>query len=170
MGFENSAGINARNYYGPREIESKFGGEHTSSGLSKTVEWIFDYNDLPDNNSTGEMEVLIPAYAYIKSASIDVITAMTGTSGTLTVGLQQADGTEIDNDGIDAAVAQAALTIGNTIVCDGALVGADIGAAAGQLVATTGGTVTGGRFRVLIEYVDHKDDGSGRYTAGGTKA
>ena len=77
---------------------------------------------------------------------------MAGTSGTLTLGLKEPDGTVIDVDGLDAAVAQAVLISGARIVGDGALVGTTIGAADGQLVVTTGGTVTAGKFIVRIEF------------------
>lgn len=169
MTYSTASGLGVRNHYGPRAIDEKFGGETTTSGNSKECEWIFTYDDLP-TYGTGEMEVLIPANAFIKEARIEVLEAMTGTTGTLTLGFHEQDGTAIDADGIDAAVAQATLVANAWVVCDGALVGASIGSAAGQLVATTGGTVTGGKFRVIVEYEDPADDASGRYTAGGTKA
>ena len=174
MGFENSAGLSNRNHYGPRTIDDeKFGGEVTTSGNDKQVEWVFDYDDLPSGTSGLEMETYIPAKSYIKRAYLEVLTAMAGTSGTLTMGLEQRDGTAIDADGIDAAVAQAALVANAVIACDGALVGGTVntGANDGVLVVTTGGTVTAGRFKLVVEYEDGHVDGSGRYTgAGGTKA
>ena len=110
MSFENSAGIGTRTNYGPRAVDEKFGAE-VSYGNVREAEWVFSYDDLP-TNSTGEMEVTIPANSVIKDARIQVLTAMAGTSGTLTVGLKEADGTVIDADGIDATVAQASLTAG----------------------------------------------------------
>ena len=42
-------------------------------------------------------------------------------------------------------------------------------AADAQLLVSTGGTVTGGKFKVVIEYAQGDNDGSGRHVAGGTK-
>ena len=61
----------------------------------------------------------------------------------------------IDADGIDAAVAAAAMSsVGETVLCDGALVQATagIGSAAGQLVVAATGTYTAGEARVIIKY------------------
>lgn len=101
-------------------------------------------------------EAFIPAGAYIKSATLIVTSAMAGTSGTLTIGLAQKDGTVIDADGIDAAVAQATLVASAVVKCDGALAGGTvaIGAANGYVYTSLGGTVTGGRGRLVIEYIE----------------
>jgi hypothetical protein len=101
-------------------------------------------------------EAFIPAGAYIKSATLIVTTAMTGTSGTLTIGLAQKDGSVIDADGIDAAVAQATLIASAVVKCDGLLAGGTvaIGAANGYVYTSLGGTVTGGRGKLIVEYID----------------
>jgi len=168
MGYENSAGLGVRNHYGPKLMNEKFGGITTTGGAVKQAEWVFSYDDLPVNG-TGDMEALIPAGSYINKAWIEVVTAMAGTSGTLTVGLEEPDGTIIDVDGIDVAVAQAALVANAWIDCNGALVDSGIGVDA-QLLVSTGGTVTAGEFRVVVEYIQGDKDNSGRYTAGGTRA
>jgi hypothetical protein len=169
MGYESSAGLGVRNHYGPKLIgeAEQFGGQDSTGGLHKRAIWEFDYDNLPVNG-TGQMEAEIPNGASILNAQIEVVSAMTGTSGTLTVGLEEDDGTLIDVDGIDAAVAQAALVADAIIECDGALIGTTINAD-GQLLVTTGGTVSGGRFRVIIEYRQGDIDATGNYTAGGVK-
>ena len=171
MSFENSAGLGVRNHYGPRTIAEGeiFGGNASTGGLHQQAQWTFDYDNLPVNNASGgEMEITVPKGATILSAQIEVLTAMDGTSGTLTVGLEENDGTVIDVDGIDAAVAQAALVANAVIECDGALIGTQL-AEDGQLLVSTGGTVTAGRFKVVIEYRLADEDASGTYTAGGVK-
>jgi len=169
MSYEDSAGLSVRNHYGPKLISEseQLGGEVSTGGLMKQGIWEFDYDNLPVN-STGEMEMVIPNGAYIMSAQIEVVTAMAGTSGTLTVGLEEGDGTVIDVDGIDATVAQAALVDNAVIQCDGALVGTQIDAD-GQLLVSTGGTVTAGRFRVVIEYRQGDVSAVASYVAGGVK-
>ena len=100
-------------------------------------------------------EAAIPAGSYIIGAYLKVTSAMTGTSGTLTIGLAQKDGTAIDADGIDAAIAQADLAAGKAVSCDGALVGgvATVGSNPAYVYTTKGGTVTGGAARLVIEYI-----------------
>jgi len=168
MSFANSAGLGVRNHYGPRAIDDKFGGQTSTGGFYKTAEWVFDWDDLPVNGALS-MEAVIPAGSFIRSAYTEVLSAMTGTSGTLTVGLEEGDGTTVDVDGIDAAVAQSVLVANAAIVADGALIGTGIGVDA-QLLVSTGGTVTGGKFKVVIEYAQGDHDGSAHYVAGGTKA
>ena len=69
---------------------------------------------------------VIPEGSYILRATLIVTETFTGASGTLDLGLANADGTytNLDEDGIDAAIAVATLLQGTVIACDGALVGA----------------------------------------------
>src|SRR5687768_563242 len=103
-GFENQGIRNVYTHFGPREIEQKFGGE-TDNSVIKTVVWLFDYNSLPDASTNG-LDYVIPANATIVSAKLQIVTAFTSTSTTtdLTVGLQKADGTAIDDDGLITAL------------------------------------------------------------------
>ncbi len=172
MSYENSAGLSVRNHYGPKLISEseQFGGQDTTSGLHKRAVWTFDYDNLPNNSHNGgEMEFTIPAYAHIMSTQIEVIDAMTGTSGTMNLGLKESDGTVIDALGLDAGVLQADLDSQAVIDCDGTLVGASLLNTPAQLHVTTGGTVTGGRFRVVMEYRQTNQDATGTYVAGGVK-
>ena len=160
MGFESDAKRGVVNHYGPRETNSKFGGEYGTKTKVKTVEYEFTYDDLPDG-STNNLNYSIPANARIISAKFIVDAAWTSTSGTtdLTVGLEQADGTAIDADGLltavnlaDASIEDAA-DVGSVIDGTGALVGASIGANAGELVvAGTASDLTAGAARVIVEY------------------
>jgi len=165
--FADSAGLGVRNHYGPRDIYDVFGGETAGGGIMKQAEWVFSYDDLP-TNTTGQMEALVPAGAFINRAWVEVLTAMTGTTGTLTIGLEEPNGTVINTAGIDSAITQAALVANAWVDCNGVLINTGI-AVAGQLLVSTGGTVTGGKFKVVIEYQEGNVDASGNYTAGGTK-
>ena len=176
MGFENSAGLGNRNHYGPRVMGEarKFGARKSINAAGNVeVEWVFDYDDLPGANGTNDdsLEATLPVGCWIESAKVQVLTAIAGTTPTLTIGLVEPDGSTLDADGIDVAIAEAALDAVNEWVdCDGALVQATTGLAAkGQLVASTGGTVTAGRFLVVIEYKEAEADPTGNYVAGGVK-
>ena len=103
-------------------------------------------------------DAFIPAGAYITKASLVVTTAFTsGGSATLGIGLQQADGTIIDADGIDAAVAVADLAANKAVVCNGALVGgtATVGAANAYMSVVYGtAAFTAGAAKLVIEYIE----------------
>lgn len=141
-------------HYGPTEIEDKHPSVYAVSQNRTVVSHTFSYDDLPVSGDD-KLIAEIPANARITRSTLRVITPIAGTTPTLTIGLEQSDGTAIDVDGIDVAIAEAALdAIGETVECDGALVGntAGIGTAAGQIIATTGGTVTAGKFMLETEY------------------
>lgn len=148
--------------YGARETNGKYGSNHTRLDNIKLAKWVFDYDDLPDADTTNQ-GLSIPANSTIVSAKLRIITAFTSTSTTsdLTVGLQQADGTEIDNDGLITAAqaTQTTIAVVNSII-DGssgtpaALVGKTIGAAAGELtVAPSVDDLLTGRAEMLVEYI-----------------
>tara|TARA_R110002020_G_scaffold12032_3_gene44670 strand:+ start:2377 stop:2853 length:477 start_codon:yes stop_codon:yes gene_type:complete len=103
-------------------------------------------------------DAFIPAGSYITKASLVVTTAFaSGGSATLSIGLQQADGTIIDADGIDATVAVAALAANKAVVANGALVGgtATIGAANGYMSVIYGtAAFTAGAAKLVIEYIE----------------
>lgn len=116
----------------------------------------FTYDNLPTPASGDARAASIPANCWIKDAYLLATSDWGGTTPTLTIGLAQEDGTAIDADGIDAAIAEAALDTGDVVQCDGALVSAGTVADASNrayVVATTGGTVTSGAATLVIEYV-----------------
>lgn len=100
---------------------------------------------------------VIPAGSVILSATWVTTTEVTsGGSATLTIGTYQADGSAIDADGIDAAVALTAINaVGETVRCDGAhlttagYVAND--AYIGLIYATA--AYTAGAGKLVIEYV-----------------
>jgi len=148
MAYENTAGINVLNHYGPRGRDAKNGRQAKSTGQIKRAEWQFDYSDLPTYGSTN-LQFAIPANATIVSSKWITGTAWAGGTS-LNVGLYQGDGTVIDADGLDAAITPT--TAGAVIDGNGALVGASIGANAGELTVAATGTYTAGTATVIVEY------------------
>lgn len=138
-------------HYGRRDIEDVVGSSYVPAQGISVLEYQFSFDDLPVSG-VDSLIPRIPAGSVIRSSILTVVTAMAGTSGTITMGLEQPDGTAIDVDGLDATVAQAVLIAKASIVGDGALVGVGIGAAEGQLVVSTGGTVTAGKFILRVEF------------------
>jgi len=148
MALENTAGINVVNHYGPRDTDASKGGQAKSTGQIKRAEWQFAYDDLPTYGSTN-IEFAIPANATIISSKWITGTAWAGGTS-LNVGLYQSNGTVIDADGLDAAITPT--TAGAVIDGNGALVGATIGANAGELTVAATGTYTAGTATVIVEY------------------
>ena len=154
MALENVGG--RQTFFGALPSKNKFGGEVQSSGMKKELKYSFSYDDLPAVDADNEMVAVLPAGSQIVSAHIIVDSPMTGSSGTMTIGTYQADGGGVvDLDGIDVAVAQAVLLANTTIVCDGAQIGGGIVLAErSAVVVVTGGTVSGGEFTLVVEYID----------------
>ena len=142
-----------RNAYGSRAVNEAPGAQVTTSGLTKELSWTFSYDALPVA-SLGAMEIVIPKGAMITNSYIIVETAFAGGTS-YNFGTYEQDGTVIDADGIDAAVATAALGAGDIVICNGAQVGGVVSMAeAGQLVVAATGTFTAGKARVIVEYID----------------
>lgn len=145
-------------HFGPRDVEDKLPSKYAGSQNKKMLNVTFSYDDLP-TYGTDNAILSIPANAYIVSATLRVHTGFAGGTS-YNIGLYEADSTVIDADGIDAAVATAAIdTAGETVACDGALVGATagIGSAAGQVVVAATGTFTAGKATLEIEYIALED-------------
>ncbi len=138
-------------HYGRRDIEDVVGSAYVPALGVSVLEYQFSFDDLPVSG-VDSLIPRIPAGSVIRSSILTVVEPMTGTSGTITMGLAEPDGTAIDVDGLDAAVAQAVLIAKASIVGDGALIGVGIGVEEGQVVVTTGGTVTAGKFILRVEF------------------
>lgn len=146
-------------HYGERTTNEGLDNAIAEDGSVVTLRLPMTYTQvnagLPTYNQEDDSSVnLIPAYSIIKEAYFHVTTAFTsGGSATLELGLQQDDGTAIDADGIDS-IAVAALTANSWTVCDGALVGATIGANAGQISVDDATAVfTAGEGVLVVRYV-----------------
>ena len=157
MSFEKTNGLGVQASYGPRTTNQKWGGK-APDDVVKYATWTFTYNNLPAAG-TDNLGVSLPAYSKILSARLEILTAFTSTSTTtdLDIGLQTSAGVEIDNDGLITA-AQATQTViatrGNFVTGTGALVGASIGATAGELVVTpTVSDLLTGKARVIVSYI-----------------
>ena len=150
--WTNADGLEVR-FTGP-EAGQTGASVDTAGGVKELVLNISDMSTNITAAADGH-EAFIPAGSFIVEAFLKVTSAMTGSSGTLTIGLAQKDGTVIDADGIDAAVAQADLAAGKAVVCDGALVGgtATVGSANAYLYTTKGGTVTAGAAKLVVRYI-----------------
>lgn len=146
--------------YGREEGKIRQGGSINFSGATNKAIFYLDWDNM---NAHGTVTYLsdsysIPKGAWLRSAVLYVDEAFVSatTNSTLTLGFyrQGARTTAIDADGIDATIAEAALTAGATIVCDGADVGTLIDATYDALVTATVGTatLTAGRARLELDF------------------
>lgn len=106
----------------------------------------------------------IPAGAVILNAYLISKTAMTGTTGTLTIGLSSKDGTTLTSANAiltSSLGTQANLAATNVLLCDGNRANPSSGIYTkfsntldGYVYTTKGGTVTGGTGRLIINYIE----------------
>lgn len=98
----------------------------------------------------------IPAGAVIKDAYFVVDTAFTsGGSAVLDLGLKEADGSTIDDDGLDAAIAVAALTVNSVTVGNGALVPSKTAVDSYPTITYDTAAFTAGAGKLVIKYAVH---------------
>lgn len=119
--------------FGTRDVQNTQNGPYKTEGLVKEyVIKVYDATQLGDTDTAAMQgyEIPIPANAIIESATFVVDTTFTsGGAAVLDIGVKAKAGTDINDDGIDAAIAVGSLTAGAVISCDGALVGASVGSA-----------------------------------------
>lgn len=131
------------------------GGQLATNGARKELKIKVDgVAETPALGAHNDGESFIPAGAILESAKLHVTEAFA--SGTnISLGFEEKDGTDIDIDGIDAAVATASLTLNAVIDCDGADIGTVIDASNDAYVAlTTSGTFTTGKADLVITYIE----------------
>lgn len=144
--------------FGVTEAEDTAGGEYGDfeSGSIHEVQFELSPETLDEVGVIYLSETLrLPKNFYLKSAEIFTETAFAGASFTVDLGLYKSDRTVEDADGIDGAVATAALTAGSTITCDGALVNTRVSTAGGPfyVTATVAGEVpTAGKAWLRVYY------------------
>lgn len=146
-------GRRAATHYGVRDIENLLPSEHVTHEGHVVQHIVYNFDDLPASGLDAAI-LRIPANSRITGATLRVITAFAGGTSYV-IGLEQADGTVIDADGVFASFLTAAIdAVGETVVAGGALVAntAGIGTAAAQVVVTATGTFTAGKAVLELEY------------------
>lgn len=110
-----------KRFYGPRDVDYQIVREVADNG-DKIVRLRFDVTDLPvvaDGLVVGKV-----GDAFC-GARLEVVTPVDSAcdNATLTLGVRDSENSEIDDNGIDAAIAESAMDVaGDVVVCDGALV------------------------------------------------
>jgi hypothetical protein len=144
--------------FGTREVESNSGAAvAVSDGLKKQVVVQIKGTGLPDSDVSAQLlnGVVIPANSYLLGATLFVTEAFTsGGSAVLDIGLyKRSDGTAVDDDGIDSAIAVATLVDNYDVACDGALIGTVLANNSVIGVSYDTAAFTAGEATLLVEYV-----------------
>lgn len=153
--------------FGTGEAQVGRGGELPNAGSD--VEVVIDligsdlkaYNDSTDPTTVLDYHTRIPAGAWLTSATLLVEIPFVGGSATLDIGLVDASDmeaafTDLNDAGIDSAIAITAIdAIGDTISCDGALIGTVLSSDSGGYLVTAEAAVatfTAGKAKLTIKY------------------
>lgn len=143
------------NIFGPRAAEKKK-PLIVPDKLEKELVIPLNYDDLATYSSNDATVQSIPANSLILSCELYVETAFAGGTS-YAVGLYQSDSTVIDADGLITDLNAPLANInaaGDWVVGSGALVGATIGTAAGQVVVAATGTFTAGKAFIRVKYLE----------------
>jgi hypothetical protein len=145
--------------FGTEEALMGGGGEYRWNGPFTEVEFDVQWNRL---NAFGTVTILdetvrIPNGVLLTYAEFEPVVAFTsGGSATLSIGLHDLDRTTAYNaTGIDATIALTAIdAVGETVVCDGALINTVLANDQPSLVSVTVGTAnfTAGRGKLRLRY------------------
>lgn len=144
--------------FGPR-TETKSGSvRHAEGGPVEKLVLRFRGEDLADAVSATSDQIVyapvIPNGATIVKATLKVIEAFVGASAVLDLGVYDKDGSIVDDDGIDAAIATATLVLGAVITCDGADIATAVATSGGVKIAASYDTAafTAGEAVLEVEY------------------
>jgi hypothetical protein len=154
--WTNDDGLNI--HFGPRDTQNGRAAKVSKGGQEQEIIVIVEATKLTDAVAASDVDraAIIPSGAYVKSADIYVDEAFTsGGSAVLDIGLYQPDGTAIDDDGIDSAVALGALVDDAEISGNGAVVGTSVSNDAVVAASYDTAAFTAGRARVVVKYVQY---------------
>ncbi len=156
--WENADGLAVG--FGTRTVTQNSGSKTGTPGaVEEVVLNISDATLLSDTVSSTDdaivQGVVIPADSLLLSAELFVTTAFTsGGSAVLDIGVYQTDGTIVDDDGVDAAIAVASL-VDNFVVspCDGALVGTVLANDSKIAASYDTAAFTAGAAKLVVRYI-----------------
>jgi len=145
--------------FGTRDSQNNESATVETEGNVEILTIVLDWDSLPAAAGTAATakDIAIPALSTVSRATLRVLEAFTSAGATtLGIGTKQLDGTVIDADGIDVAIAKTVIDADNDVVqCNGAQVAGvvTVGAADAYIstvVAT--GPYTAGKAMLEIEY------------------
>lgn len=160
MSYTTDSGIFVR--MGTEEAELSRTGTASVDGLYGQIRVILDADHLPsvaDGRTLIDVtpHAAIPVGSIVTKAVVHVLEAFdsAGDAATLTLGLAEHDGTLIDEDAIDATVAQSAIdAVGELLTCDGVVINGAKSTKNAFVTATVGtASFTAGKAILVVEYL-----------------
>lgn len=142
-------------HYGPRGQDAKYGQAYSRVDGSTELVYEFDFNDRPAANANLELVKTIPASALIESVAVHALVAAAGAGPLVVSHVTPANGSAVEL----ASVTTANLTAGAHVLGAGAGVGVSVGTGVRQIRAT--GTLTAGKFKVVVKYRAATADAAG---------
>lgn len=142
--------------FGTRSVETNSGAQPRSDQMRQQVKVRIKAADLADSNVANQLVhgVTIPADALLESAKLFVTTAFAGTNAVLDIGLYKSvDGTEVDDDGIDSAVAVGDMEDNEVVACDGAKIGTVLAFDSKIGLSYDTAAFTAGEGWLVVEYI-----------------
>lgn len=159
MSVEYTGAGGVRQHYGPRDsgVDADV-GSHSTYGEVQELVVNFTYDDLPSVQNAGNdaSNSYVPANSYLLDAYVYVSTDFNSTSGTTTVdiGLEKADGTDINADAIGSDFVTADGSNAGWVTGAGDGIGAGIGADDGYIVvAPSTADLTAGEAKLVVRYI-----------------
>jgi hypothetical protein len=143
-------------HFGGRSQDAKFGAAYSRVDGSTELVYEFDFDDKPVASATNEMVKSIPAGALIEQVAVYAIEAAAGAGPLVVEHVTPANGSAVAL----ASVTTANLTEGAHVLGAGAGVGVSVGAASVRQIRATG-TLTGGKFKVVVKYRAGEADAAG---------
>lgn len=153
--YKNADGLRLR-LGNSQSLLARVGAPH-QAGSNKVIEVDIVGTELgvfTQNNFVGGIPtVVMPAGHIVKSCILTVIEAFDSAADALTmdIGTANQDGTVVDIDGIDVAIAQGAIdAIGEVVTCDGALIDTLLASDQYVTIRINAATATAGIAKLII--------------------
>jgi hypothetical protein len=142
--------------FGPRDSETTGSAKVVTAGRRQQVVLRIKLSELADTLDTNDLinAPTIPAGSLLETARLFVLDAAVGASAVLDIGLAKSvDSTDIDDDGVDVAIATATLVDGYTTLCDGAKIATELAYDSKVYASYDTAAFTGGVVLVVLEYL-----------------
>lgn len=146
--------------FGTRDSSNENAATVRTEGNIEVLQFPLNYDNMPASGTApSSKSIPVPANASILRGNFRVTEAWVGGTN-IDFGTMTSAGVAIDDDGYDAAVATAALTLNAVIDFDGALMTGDasVGTADAYFGTVVTGTYTAGKGVVTIEYLKPMPD------------
>lgn len=141
--------------FGTRDVEKTGSYVVDTDGSYKELVVRLVLSDLADTIDVNDVvnAPVIPSGSFISSALLVVETAAVGATAVLDIGLCTVAGVDVDDDGIDAAIATATLVTDYDTACDGAKIGLHTTADWKVYASYDTAAFTAGVVKVVIKYL-----------------